>query len=434
MQTGQIPPGQGLGGYDQTREMTQISDTTAAPSGSPFIGLAPFLRMSIAGEDLQAAGQHWLARAQNDPEDRNAWLNLSIAAFCLGQREVGLSVQAAALAAGQVYHLPAARQPARLRLLMLVAPGDLAANTPLECLLEDSDIDLVFYYLLPGQMLPTSLPAHDALLVAMSESDDNRALLDSLEPALADWPVPVINAPQHIPNTGRNVASELLQEVPGLCVPLNWRLPRGFLENVAEGRMQLGDLLDDCTFPVILRPVDSHAGRDLDRLADPEALAEYLARVGDDEFFLANFIDYSDARGLFRKFRVALIDGRPFACHMAVSSHWMVHYVNADMYGDAAKRAEELRFMEEFAHFAERHAGALRAIHERTGLDYLCIDCAETAAGELLLFEIDHAMVVHAMDSETLFPYKQVHMLKVKNAFRDYLIRLTGAASGAVGR
>lgn len=424
-----MPPGTRTGADEQTREIKQMSHNEAPPGGSPFIGLAPFLRMSIAGEDLQAVGQHWLARAQNDPDDRNAWLNLSIAAFCLGQREVGLNVQAAALAAGQVYHLPAARQPARLRLLMLMAPGDLAANTPLECLLEDSDIDLVFYYLLPGRELQLPLPEHDALLVAMSESDDNRALLDSLEPILADWPVPVINAPQHIPNTGRNVASELLQRVPGLCMPLNWRLPRGFLENVAAGDMRLGDLLDDCAFPIILRPVDSHAGHDLDRLDGPAALAEYLARVGDDEFFLANFIDYSDGRGLFRKFRVALIDGRPFACHMAVSSHWMVHYLNAGMYEDAAKRAEEGRFMEDFAAFAERHAGALRAIHERTGLDYLCIDCAETAAGELLVFEIGHAMVVHAMDSEALFPYKQVHMLKVKDAFRDFLLRLTAPAA-----
>jgi len=34
---------------------------------------------------------------------------------------------------------------------------------------------------------------------------------------------------------------------------------------------------------------------------------------------------------------------------------------------------------------------------------------------------------VHAMDTEAMFPYKQTHMLKVKNAFRDYLIRLAAA-------
>ena len=41
-----------------------------------------------------------------------------------------------------------------------------------------------------------------------------------------------------------------------------------------------------------------------------------------------------------------------------------------------------------------------------------------------MLFEIDHCMVVHAMDSEDMFPYKQFHMLKVKKAFQDLLLRL----------
>jgi hypothetical protein len=122
---------------------------------------------------------------------------------------------------------------------------------------------------------------------------------------------------------------------------------------------------------------------------------------------------------------VALIDGKPYACHMGVSSHWMIHYVNAGMYENAKKREEEAVFMEHFDDFAQRHRPALDAIYQRTKLDYLCIDCAETQDGQLFVFEIDHAMVVHAMDPENLFPYKQFHMQKVKTAFRDFLFRLT---------
>ena len=64
--------------------------------------------------------------------------------------------QAQALAMRRIYDLPAAQQPARLRLLMLMVAGDLSANTPLDCLLEDSDIDLIFYYVTPGD--PLTLP------------------------------------------------------------------------------------------------------------------------------------------------------------------------------------------------------------------------------------------------------------------------------------
>ena len=142
-------------------------------------------------------------------------------------------------------------------------------------------------------------------------------------------------------------------------------------------------------------------------------------------------MDYSSADGNFRKFRIALIDGKAFACHMAVSTSWMIHYVNAGMYEDAKKRAEEARFMENFSTFSERHQHAFDAIHQRTQLDYLCIDCAEMPTGELLIFEIDHAMVVHAMDPAALFPYKPDFIDKIKTAFRELLFcRISAHASG----
>jgi hypothetical protein len=107
---------------------------------------------------------------------------------------------------------------------------------------------------------------------------------------------------------------------------------------------------------------------------------------------------------------------------MAISEHWMVHYLNAGMYESAEKRDEEARFMARFDEdFARRHEAALRAVCERVGLDYFGLDCAETPDGELLIFESDVAMIVHAMDSPDMFPYKQQQMRKVFAAFREML-------------
>ena len=401
------------------------SKTTTQETSNAFIGLAPFLRMSIAGEDLQPTCQHYLAQAELNPEDGRVWMNLSTVMLCLGQHQLGLSIQSEALSMDRIYHLAAAMQPAKLRVLLLMAPGDLAANTPLDCLLENSDIDLVFYYVLAQTPFADPIPEHDILVVAMSETDENRELLALLEKNLSAWPKPIINAPQHIPSTGRNIASTLLQGAPGLAIPASWRISRDTLQGIAEEAQSPATLFEDCHFPLIVRPIDSHAGRDLARIGTPAELTAYLSQVAEPEFFISKFIDYSSPDGLFRKFRVALIDGVPYACHMAVSAHWMIHYVNAGMYEDAAKRTEEERFMADFDNFARRHRAALAAIHQRTGLDYLCIDCAEMQNGDLLIFEIDHAMVVHAMDSDALFPYKQHYMQKVKTAFRDYLIRLS---------
>lgn len=407
--------------------MTTIScRNTPSRTRTEFVGLAPFLRMSIAGTDILPVGRQMLARAQELPNEPNCWMNLSTAMFCLGQRELGLAIQEQAIEMQRVYHLQAVQQPARFRLLMMMMPGDLSANAPLDCLLEGSDVDLDFYFVSPGSPLASPIPAHDAVIVGISADDDARAALASLEPVLADWPKPVINAPHDTLSTERNTASLLLQNAPGLLIPPTLRASRDTLQRLATGESSLPALLEGCNFPIILRPEGSHGGRGLEKIDCSEDISGYLSRVEGVEFFLAPFVDYSSSDGLFRKFRVALIDGVPFASHMAVSSHWMVHYVNADMYEDARKRAEEGAFMANFEDFARHHRGALEAIAQRTKLDYVCIDCAETADGQLLVFEIDHAMVVHAMDPEDIFPYKQVHMKKLRDAFRDFLLRRTG--------
>jgi len=306
---------------------------------------------------------------------------------------------------------------------MLMEPGDLAANTPLECLLEDSDVELIFYYLSANDPLSTPLPDHDAVLVAMSDSDDNRAHLRYLEAALANWPKPVINLPRLIPCVDRATASELLHNQPGVLMPPTLRATRAQLQAIACGASQLKEDFPECAFPLILRPLGSQGGHGLSKIETPDDINPYLAQQPDAEFFISCFINYSHADGYFRKIRVALIDGQPYACHMAVSKNWMIHYVNAGMYEEAWKRAEELAFMEGFEAFKQHHNTALQAIARAIPLDYLCIDCAETPSGELLVFEVDHAMVIHAMDTEAQFPYKQIHMQKVKTAFRELLLR-----------
>lgn len=395
-------------------------------SKQPFLGLAPFLRMSVAGINLLPIGQHMLARAELETEDAELLMNLANVMLCLGQRDIGLALQDQALQMQRVYHLAAAQQPAAFRLLLLVFPGDLSTNIPLDCLLEGGDIDIDFYYVTPGtDPLAVALPAHDVLLVAISEFDGTHASLKALEAPLSAWPKPVINQPRYIPNTRRNTASALLQNIPGLFIPPTVQVSRTALVALIQSQLPLSTLLPHSDFPIIMRPVGSHAGVDLDKIEDLTAMATYLARVEATAFFISPFVDYRSADGLFRKYRIVLINGVAYASHMAISSHWMIHYVNAGMYDDAAKRLEEAAFMQDFAAFATRHQLALEAIYRKTQLDYVCIDCAETPTGALFVFEIDHAMVVHAMDPEDLFPYKQAQIAKAKRAFRQYLTELT---------
>lgn len=402
---------------------SQASPAAQAPGGTPFYGLAPFLRMNLAAADIGPIAQQMLEQAQQAGDDPNLLMNLATSLFCLEKHETGLAVQGLALALTRRYFLPALRQPACLRVLMLMAPGDISVNTPLDCLLEDCDVDIEYYYVsLDGDPLPEPVPDHDLLVVGVGLFDASRAALEALEPRLADWPRPVVNPPRGVLNTARNTASELLQGLDGVVMPPTRNIARADLLPAATGDSGLGAVLPGWDYPVILRPLGSHAGHDLEKIDDSGALADYLARVRDAQLFISPFVDYSGPDGLFRKFRIALVDGQPFASHMAVSSRWMVHYVNAQMYEDAAKREEEAAFMANFADFAARHRTALEAIPRRIGLDYVCIDCAEVAGG-LLVFEVDHAMVVHAMDPVDMFPYKPDTIFRARDAMRDYLVR-----------
>jgi hypothetical protein len=405
--------------------MNDIDATLSGHGGLDYVGLAPFLRASIAGRDLRLLTEHMLQRLDEDAANPNLLMNLSIAAQCLNQMELGLEFQKEALALQRSYTVPATQQPARLRLLVLVTAGNIQSNTPLDCLLEASDIELIFHYVSAGADLLAPVPAHDLLFVGISDSDANRGLLQDLGRVLEGWRQPVLNAPRYLPFTGRDQASALLQDIPHLVVPVTQRVSQAQLQALADGRCSLSTLLQGCAFPVIVRPVGSQAGVDLQKIDDGADLQSYLAKVGTKagvedgakDFFIAPFIDYGDASGHFRKIRIALIGGQAFVCHMAVSTHWMIHYVNAGMYAEEWKRRDEARFMQDFAQFASRHQAALAAISQRMQLEYLVMDCAQTRDGDLLLFEIDHGGVVHAMDVESLFPYKNAHILKAKQAF-----------------
>lgn len=399
----------------------------ASTPGAPLIGVAPLMRKAFAGEDLLPLGEQLLERARAWPNDAHAYLDFSTVLQLTGNRDDALAVQAEAITLQQHYTIAARKSRPGLTLLVLMGPGDLMSNTPVEFLVEDSDVTLELLYLRADEAFPDEVPEHDVLLVAVAESEANQPLLERLARFVDDWPRPVINRPEHIRLLSRDGACGALRGLPGVEMPISVRAYRATLEAVAAGRQDIGTLLADGGFPVIVRPLGSHAGTNLEKIDDPAALAGYLAAVDGPQFYLSRFVDYRSADGLFRKYRIVLIDGKSYICHYAISRHWMIHYLNAGMTESAEKRAEEAACMAAYdQQFGLRQAEALRAIGERMGLPYLGIDCAEMPSGELLIFEVDNAMIVHAMDPPEMFPYKGPVMRKVFDAFRDLLEKKSG--------
>jgi hypothetical protein len=393
--------------------------------GAPqaLLGLAPLARLAFAGADLDPVKRGLLDRLRRNENDANALIDLSTVSQLMGRRRLGLAMQAFALDIRRIYRLASAVEPAGIRLLGIFSPGDLAENNALEFLVEGSDIRLDLLYVAPDRPLPDELPDHDVAMVAICESDRNRRLLRHIEGLLKSWPRPVICTPDRIARLSRDGACRLLQSVPGIAMPATARIDRWTLVKAGNSKVPIAALGENDGFPMIVRPLDSQKGRGLARLDNPGAIADYLQARPEKAFYVAPYVDYRGPDGQFRKYRIVLIDGRPYACHMAISDCWVVHYVTAGMQESAAKRAEEAQFFATFDEdFARRHADALRSIAERLELEYVGIDCGETPDGKLLLFEVDSGMTVHSMDPVDLFPYKQPQMTKVFRAFRQMLL------------
>ena len=416
------------------RLSSSLQATTSHPT--PIIGLAAIARIGFAGADLQPLWRSLVKRATADVSDAGALLDLSIIELIVGRRDNRFAFQAQALTSQRLYRLvPAVETEKPLRLLAFMTAGDFMANTPIEFLLEESSVQLDILYVAPGQPLPDFIPEHDAAFIAIAESEENRDLLEEMRSIAEAWPVPVVNAAQHIARLTRDGDYELLRDAPGLVMPVNLHLRRVQLCEIAGGDVKLDAILPGCAFPIIARPVGSHGGEGLQKLGSPDEIKTYLEARAEDKFYVAPFVDYRSGDGLYRKYRVALINGRAYGCHLAISRHWMVHYLNADMQDSAVNRAEESRFLAQFeTDFGVRHAVALAAIVVHTELDYAVIDCAETADGRLLIFEIGTAMIVHSMDSPEIFPYKKAAMAKIFSAFTEMLRGKAAAASKTKAR
>ena len=394
----------------------------APPVLNTVIGLAALTHGAYAGMDLQPIWAGLLARARANPYDAGALMDMSILLQLTGQKTQGLQSQAHAIAMSRVFERSGS--PGGLRILAFTTPGDFMANTPVDFLLEGSDATLTELYLGTGEPLP-HVPDHDVAIVAIGESEAAGPVLSSLRSMLDRWPRPVLNnRTDVIIGLTRDGVARTFAGSSTILAPLTVRVGRADVERLANGATALNPDVAAMTFPLIVRPVGTHAGEGLLRIDSPAEFKPYLEASRSVEFYIAPFIDSAGPDGQFRKYRVAVIDKKPFISHLAISSNWMVHYLSAGMAESAQKRAEEEAAMLSFDEgFAQRHAAAFAEMQAAFDLDYYAIDCAETHDGKLLLFEADVAMIVHAMDDEETFPYKRPQMLKLFAAFQDMLAR-----------
>ena len=189
------------------------------------------------------------------------------------------------------------------------------------------------------------LPDHDVAIVIASDSEDCRDALRMIDQAVPRWPRPLLNPPKLVGNLDRDKLYRLLKVSTGSRFPRRIRVTRDAAVCSRDSRPECWRHRCFSHHRPAARLACRRRSRQDRRSRGDGALSRPTA--GKD-FFVARFVDYAGDDGLFRKYRVVFVDGKPYACHMAIADRWDIWYLNANMAHSADKRLEEATFMRTF--------------------------------------------------------------------------------------
>jgi tetratricopeptide (TPR) repeat protein len=317
----------------------------------------------------------------------------------------------------------AIKSPPDFRVLALYAP--FAGNTPTEFIFKDAVFDVDTLALLDAHEPAcdvASLSDVQVVVNLISDADQAEGMLPLAARLARQSGKPIVNDPDKIGHTTRDAVAERLPGIPGCLIPGILRLNAG--TDVSEATLKT---LLPFPFPLLARPAGTHGGDDFEKFDDLESLAGFLAQNPESDHYVIEYIDYGSPDGHFRKYRFMFVGEEILPYHLSIGNHWKVHHVSTDMANQPWMQQEEAAYLENpRAVFSPANYAALREIRSRVGLDYFGIDCALDAQGNIVVFEVNASMLVHADNAE--FPYKDPYVHAIKAAFAEMLRQRIGAA------
>ncbi len=314
----------------------------------------------------------------------------------------------------------------RTRRVLILCVGRTAGNTPPETLLPAQTCCRIKYVIdYAAEEEDARLPPFDLVFNAIGEPDVAAPLQDRLERFARGCGRPLLNPPQAVARTQRQQLPALLGEIEGaVAAPC---IVAGAPSSVAAVAAQVATA--GIHFPLLVRPAASHGGAGLVRCENIEELACHL-RGCHGPAYVSAFCDTRSADGYYRKYRIIFVDREPFAYHLAISSHWMVHYFSADMEVSPWRIAEERRFLDDpGAALGARAMAAIAAIGRALDLDYGGIDFALLPDGRVFVFEANATMLVHRERHNGVLVHKNCQVQRIVDAFERLQERRLGAAA-----
>ena len=374
----------------------------------------PTARVNL-GNLLIESGEFHAARAEFEaavgaqPALAAAHQGLARVLTALGEAQVAAEHWRQAFGAGGLAPQPFGGEGAGVPVLLLVSAR--GGNIPTGQILDDKVFAVTALYAEfhdPAQ----PLPPHALIYPASGAADLCADALASARGIVACSSAPVINPPALVSDTGRAAISRRLGASPDILAP------RTTLERRAD--LIAGEHI---AFPHLFRSPGFHTGQHFVRVERRQNLAGAIADLPGEALLAIEPLDARGADGLYRKYRVMLIGGAPYPLHLAVSTHWKVHYFTAGMAEEAAHRAEEAAFLADMPGvIGPRAVAALGAIATELGLDYAGVDFAVAPDGRLLLFEANPGMVISPPGPEAIWDYRRAATERALAAVKALLV------------
>ena len=312
------------------------------------------------------------------------------------------------------------------RMTVLVLSTRSAGNIPYRYILPAGNYTRLIWYMEHARETQfAALPPYDLAFNAIGDPDLAGPSAGPVRQFLERCTKPVLNDPAKIARTARSQTPVLLAGLEDVVVPPTARIAHGLLQ-----RRGLRRAIAEAGFrpPLLVRPTGSHGGKGLERALTWPELEAAAAALGDEDLYVTAYRDYRSPDGLYRKGRVIFVGGKPYPYHWAGSDHWMVHYDASGSGEDDARRAEELRFLEDpEAALGPRAWAAIGRIGERLDLDYCGLDFTVLHDGQVLVFEANATMLVHPEDPDSPLAGKNPAISRIIGAFQAHLQALTSA-------
>jgi tetratricopeptide (TPR) repeat protein len=366
--------------------------------------------------EYEAAREHYETALRLAPDYPEAHQGMSYVLAELGDAERAILHRRKGFEHRSVQPLPYRGEGAPVSVLLLISAA--GGNIPTRSFLDDRVFQTTvvvpeFYD------FSQPLPRHQLIFNAIGDADLNAEALKAAQSLAALSGAPLLNAPAAVLATGRSDNAQRLRRLAGVIAPETVTLSREVLSSPdAETTLARHGL----KFPLLLRTPGFHTGRHFVRVERMGALADAVASLPGSELTAIQYLDSRGPDGKVRKYRVMMIDGRLYPLHVAISSHWKIHYFTAEMAERADHRAEDAEFLENMAGvLGERAMEGLARIQSTLGLDYAGIDFGLSAAGDVLLFEANATMVVNPPESDEQWAYRRPAVERIFAAVRRML-------------